>query len=81
MAAEATNTTNPTSAAPRSEAESTRASFPEQDERGVDLSLLRWMLSLTPRERLLEMERNARDTEQLLAYGRKHRQTKAAADR
>lgn len=47
-------------------------------ESGVDLTLLRWMLSLTPMQRLVVMERNARDTLKLLEYGRRHREREAA---
>lgn len=34
---------------------------PEYSEDGVDLSLIRWMLSLTPAERLLFLERQVND--------------------
>jgi hypothetical protein len=53
-------------------------SFGDYDQNGVDLTLLRWMLSLKPLERLAEMERHARDTLTLLEYGRQHRQAQAA---
>jgi hypothetical protein len=48
----------------------------QYDDRGVDLMLLRWMLTLTPNQRLLEMERQARDQLKLLKYGEQHRQIK-----
>jgi hypothetical protein len=48
---------------------------------GVDLSLLRYMRSLSPLERVVLMEQHARDVETLLEYGRKHRETKAAKNR
>jgi len=35
-----------------------RASEPEYDEHGVDLTLLRWMASLTPTERLRVLQAN-----------------------
>lgn len=57
------------------------APFPTQDETGVDLTLLRWTLSMTPHERLLVMERAARDTLRLLEYGRQHREIQARSDR
>jgi hypothetical protein len=44
------------------------------DQRGVDLSLIRLMLALSPLERLEQMERNARQTRVLNEYGRRHRQ-------
>jgi hypothetical protein len=51
--------------------------YGEYDENGVDLSLIRYMLQRTPLERLVLMEQHARDTQVLLEYGRRHRQTKA----
>jgi hypothetical protein len=55
--------------------------FSHYDENGVDLSLLRWMLSLTPLERLDVMEQHAADTLELLEYGRQHREKKAQRNR
>jgi hypothetical protein len=55
--------------------------YGEYDENGVDLSLLRWMLRLSPLERLQVMERAARDTLILNEYGRRHREASSAADR
>ncbi len=49
----------------------------QYDDNGVDLSLLRWMVQRTPRQRLEVMERSARDTQRLIEYGRKHRQATA----
>ncbi|MBI3463897.1 MAG: hypothetical protein HY000_12695 [Planctomycetes bacterium] len=67
---------------PRQEAGSARSQdFPEHDSSGVDLSLLRWMLRLTPLERLEAMERRARDYQKLLEYGRQHRETPARQNR
>jgi hypothetical protein len=40
---------------------------------GVDLTLIRTLLGLTPLERLKRMERAARDTRKLNEYGRRHR--------
>ena len=51
--------------------------FGEYDENGVDLSLLRYMLSLTPRERVLRLEKFARDTVKLMEYGRRHREAQS----
>jgi hypothetical protein len=51
--------------------------YGEYDENGVDVSLLRWLLTLTPLERLQLMERHARDTRLLNEYGRRSRQTSA----
>jgi hypothetical protein len=64
-----------------SQANTESAGYGDYDEQGVDRSLLRWMLGLSPLERLIAMEQHARDTEALLAYGRKHRQAKAAPNR
>jgi hypothetical protein len=55
--------------------------FGEYDQAGVDLSLLRYTLGLSPIERLLLMERCARDTLALRDYGRRYREAKAASDR
>jgi hypothetical protein len=49
--------------------------YGEYDENGVDVSLLRYMLSLSPLERLRLMEQHARDTQILLEYGRRSRET------
>jgi hypothetical protein len=48
--------------------------YGEQDENGVDLSLLRYTLSLSPLERLRLMERHARDIQALIEYGRRARE-------
>ena len=52
--------------------------YGEQDENGVDVSLIRYMLSLSPLERLRVMERHAQDTLLLLEYGRRARDAAAA---
>jgi hypothetical protein len=52
-----------------------------QAENGVDLSLIRYMLSLSPLERLLVMERHARDTLLLMEYGRRARETTTSGNR
>ena len=56
-------------------------SYGEYDANGVDLSLLRYMLQLSPLERLQVMERHARDVRSLNEYGRRHRQAQAARRR
>jgi hypothetical protein len=55
--------------------------YGEYDENGVDLSLIRYMLTLSPLERLRAMDKHARDTLLLLDYGRKHREAQAGKDR
>lgn len=55
--------------------------YGEYDASGVDVSLLRYLLSLSPLERLTLMEQHARDTLILFEYGRRHREAKAAANR
>jgi hypothetical protein len=55
--------------------------YGEYDEAGVDLSLLRYMLQLSPLERLVRMEQHARDTLILLEYGRQNREAEASANR
>jgi hypothetical protein len=48
--------------------------YGEQDENGVDLSLIRCSLELTPEERLLEGDRARRGALELQEYGRIHRE-------
>ena len=55
--------------------------YGEYDENGVDLSLLRYMLRLSPVDRLKVMDKHARDTQMLYDYGRRHREAKTAPDR
>jgi hypothetical protein len=55
--------------------------YGEQDENGVDLSLLRYLLQLSPLERLRLMEQKARETKILNEYGRRHREAKSASNR
>ena len=45
---------------------------------GVDLTLLRFMLALTPLERLKHMTKHAGDVAKLLEYGRQHRESAAS---
>ncbi|HWE93849.1 MAG TPA: hypothetical protein VG269_07805 [Tepidisphaeraceae bacterium] len=54
--------------------------YGEQDENGTDLSLIRWMLSLTPEQRLLEGDRARRNTLRMMEYGRRARQERSASD-
>jgi hypothetical protein len=51
--------------------------YGEQDENGVDLSLIRENLKLTPEERLLRGDRAREDALRLLEYGRRQRETDA----
>lgn len=48
--------------------------YGERDENGVDLSLIRENLKLTPVERLRKGDAARRQTLRLMAYGRKHRE-------
>jgi hypothetical protein len=54
--------------------------YGEQDENGVDLTLIRHLLSLSPRERLETMNQASRDTYELYEIGRRSRETKRAQD-
>lgn len=47
--------------------------YGEQDENGVDLSLIRENLRLTPEERLLRGDRGRYSALELLRYGEEHR--------
>ena len=51
--------------------------YGEQDENGVDLSLIRVNLELTPTERLRKADRARRGALRLLEYGRRHREKSA----
>lgn len=53
----------------------------QYDAHGVDLTLLRWTLSMTPLERLRQMERAARDTKVLNELGRRNLEAGAGPDR
>lgn len=50
------------------------ASYGDQDENGVDLSLIRENLKLTPEERLRKGDRAWRDALRLREYGRLNRE-------
>ncbi len=50
------------------------APFPEQDENGVDLSLIRENLRLSPAERLRKGDQARRGALRLMRLGRQHRQ-------
>jgi hypothetical protein len=51
-------------------------SYGDQDENGVDVSLIRDLLRLTPRERVLRMSAAARNAFRLYEYGRRHREAR-----
>ncbi len=73
-----------TSAAPEAAAPSRppgALDYGDYDESGVDLSLLRYVLAMSPLERLVRMEERARDTLILYEYGRQHREAKTGANR
>jgi hypothetical protein len=55
--------------------------YGDYDDNGVDLSMLRYMLRLSPLERLIVMERHAKDMAVLHEYGRRNRQAKASTNR
>lgn len=50
------------------------SSYREQDENGVDFSLIRESLKLTPLERLRRAERAWRDAVRLMELGRRNRE-------
>ena len=55
--------------------------YGEQDENGVDLSLIRENLKLTPHERLLRGDHARRSALRLLEYGRRQREEDARGER
>ena len=58
-----------------------RTWYGEQDSSGVDLSLIREILKLSPTERARRADQSRRDALELLEYGRQHREKRARADR
>jgi hypothetical protein len=55
--------------------------YGEQDENGVDLSLIRESLKLTPTQRLRRADRAWRDTLRLMEHARRNREKPTGADR
>jgi hypothetical protein len=55
--------------------------YGEQDENGVDLSLIRENLKLSPEERLIRGDRARYSTLTLMEHGRRHREENAQAKR
>ena len=51
--------------------------YGELDDNGVDLSLIRMNLRLTPAERLRRGDKARRDAVRLLEYGRRNREKRA----
>jgi len=54
--------------------------YGEQDENGVDLSLIRENLKLTPLERIRKGDLARRQALKMLEYGRRHRENAARED-
>lgn len=54
--------------------------YGEQDENGIDLSLIRENLRLTPLERIRKADVARRQTLKLIEYGRRHRQDAVRAN-
>ena len=50
----------------------TRKNAPTHSEDGVDLTLIRWMLSLTPAQRLQVLQQHVRSVEELRARNRQN---------
>ena len=55
--------------------------YGEQDENGIDLSLIRENLRLTPLERIRKADAARRQALRLLEYGRRHREDTLRAKR
>lgn len=55
--------------------------YGEQDENGVDLTLIRYMLSLPTSERLRKMDEFAEGTLRLFEIGRRHREKQTRSHR
>jgi len=55
--------------------------YGERDENGVDVSLIREILRLSPTERLRRADRARRDALRLQEYGRRNREERTGTDR
>jgi hypothetical protein len=55
--------------------------YGEQDENGVDLTLIRHLLSLSPKERLEYMNRASRSAYEVYEIGRRSREAGLCKDR
>jgi hypothetical protein len=55
--------------------------YGEQDENGIDLSLIRENLKLTPLERIRKADRARRQALRLQEYGRRYREERLRGDR
>ena len=66
---------------PRSENATGPHYYGEQDENGIDLSLIRENLRLTPLERVRKHDAVRQQILKLLEYGRRHREDSARTDR
>ena len=55
--------------------------YGEQDENGIDLSLIRENLKLTPTERIRRADQARRQTMRLHEYGRRHLEVSVRKDR
>lgn len=53
----------------------------EYDENGVDVSLIRYMLTLSPLERIVRMQDHAKQCWMLYELGRHHREAQSAKTR
>ena len=58
-----------------------RLDYGEQDENGIDLSLIRSNLRLSPEQRLIKGDRGRRNFFLLREYGRRHREERSGTDR
>lgn len=64
--------------APISSTRSIHTPYGEQDENGTDLSLIRWLLSLSPEQRLLQGDCGRENAVELQNCGRRQRGEKLA---
>lgn len=59
--------------APIASTRSIQTPYGEQDENGTDLSLIRWLLGMSPEQRMLCGDRGRESALELLNCGRRHR--------
>lgn len=66
--------------APITSTRSIQTPYGEQDENGTDLSLIRWLLAMSPEERLLCGDRGRHSALEALNCGRRRRGEKLAPE-
>jgi hypothetical protein len=66
---------------PEKPEDASKPQYGEQDENGIDLSLIRRNLKLTPEERLIRGDKARRNFFLLREYGQRYREERSRQDR